>query len=288
MASNGAWQINSTFNPYDQNFLLTLPDGHTPYPAAFQDVLQLNSLVVSQAIVYGTQIGLTSLLFIILLLMTKRDKRRSAVFLLNVLALVLIFVRNILSCVQLNTIFYNFYNWELHWYPPSPATSHAMNISATSEIFNVIVDAAIYGSLVLQVHIVCCTLGRLLKMGIIGVSGTVALAALAVRFLLAVFNIKYAIFGVNHLQESEFDWIERIASADNIVSVTAIALFSSIFVSKLAFAIHLRRKLNMKQFGPMQIIFVMGCQTMFVPCKYTPSCFKNNFPPAQADSMFRQ
>ncbi|KAK1065347.1 pheromone alpha factor receptor [Friedmanniomyces endolithicus] len=259
------WLADTTFDPYNQTFILAGPDGTTAYPASVVDILTLNTLCISQSIIFGVQVGITGLLAVILMLMTKRDKRQSAVFLLNAASLLAIFIRNVLACIALNSLFYNFYNWELHYYPVSPALTRAMDINATAEVLGIIINALIYSSLVLQIRIVCCTLTHTAKIGIVVVSAIVAFTALTIRFALAVLNIEYNIFGIDSATAQQFQLLGHVAKANNVITVVAIAFFSAIFVVKLAFAIHLRRKLNMKQFGPMQIIFVMGCQTMFVP-----------------------
>jgi len=197
------------------------------------------------------------------------------VYILNVTALALLFIRGVLACVELNTIIYNYYNWQLHWYPDGPALQKSQGVSTATEVLNWFVDAAIYGSLVLQVHIVCCTLRHTYKLAILGVCGMVSLVALGVRLYLAVYNIKYVIIGLRTTTYAEQLRFNYIGSVDNIVSVATIALFSAIFVTKLGFAIHLRRKLNMKQFGPMQIIFVMGCQTLCIPRKFCRLRFRS-------------
>ncbi|KAK1062473.1 pheromone alpha factor receptor [Friedmanniomyces endolithicus] len=263
--SHLTWLADTTFDPYNQTFILAGPDGTTAYPASVGDILTLNTLCSSQSIIFGVQVGITGLLAVILMLMTKRDKRQSAVFLLNAASLLAIFTRNVLACIALNSLFYNFYNWELHYYPVSPALTRAMDINATAEVLGIIINALIYSSLVLQIRIVCCTLTHTAKIGIVVVSAIVAFTALTIRFALAVLNIEYNIFGIDSATAQQFQLLGHVAKANNVITVVAIAFFSAIFVVKLAFAIHMRRKLNMKQFGPMQIIFVMGCQTMFVP-----------------------
>ena len=265
MASAQLWQTNSSFDPLTQVFVVVAPDGVTALPAYMSELLLLQSIATTQGIIYGIQLGGVGLLLVILILMTKQDKRRSAVFMLNVLALLLLFVRNVLACTELHSIFYNYYNWQLHYYPFGEGLRHAQHLSMAAELFNFFINVAIYSSLLLQVHIVCCTVTRKTKLGIILVLSAVALVALALRLYLAVFNIKYSILGVNTLTIQRNAYLTHLGSINNIISVFTIALFSTIFVIKLAFAIHMRRKLNMKQFGPMQIIFVMGCQTLFVP-----------------------
>lgn len=261
------WQLNTTFNPYNQTFILVLPDGKTAFPAALTDIGLLNSTICQQALIFGFQIGVSGLLLLIMLLMTKRDKRRSAVFLLNAVALVAIFVRNVIYAAMFNTVLFNFYNWELHYYPAGPALTHALVLSAATEALNIPIDVAIYASLIVQIYIVCCTLADNVKFGLMIVSTIVGTLAVTVRLALAILNIKWNIFGISNTTMAQFETLQRLAKANAGITVATIAFFSLIFVAKLAFAIRLRRKLNMKQFGPMQIIFVMGCQTMFIPRK---------------------
>lgn len=261
------WQLNTTFNPYNQTFILVLPDGTTAFPAALTDIGLLNSTICQQALIFGFQIGVSGLLLLIMLLMTKRDKRRSAVFLLNAVALVAIFVRNVIYAAMFNTVLFNFYNWELHYYPAGPALTHALVLSAATEALNIPIDVAIYASLIVQIYIVCCTLADNVKFGLMIVSTIVGTLAVTVRLALAILNIKWNIFGISNTTMAQFETLQRLAKANAGIAVATIAFFSLIFVAKLAFAIRLRRKLNMKQFGPMQIIFVMGCQTMFIPRK---------------------
>ncbi|KAK3114477.1 pheromone alpha factor receptor [Teratosphaeriaceae sp. CCFEE 6253] len=256
---------SKAFDPYSQTFVLAAPDGRTAVPATVSDILTLNRLCVSQSIIFGTQLGVTGLLFTILMLMTKRDKRRSAVFLLNGGALLVTFIRNVLACVSLNSVFYNFYNWELYYYPAGAALRHAQAVNVATEVLGPVINALVLSSLVLQIRIVCCTLTHTAKIGITLLSTAVACAALAVRFALAVFNIEFNVLKIGQTNPEQFETLDHIAKANIIITVASIAFFSAIFVIKLAFAIHLRRKLNMKQFGPMQIIFVMGCQTMLLP-----------------------
>ena len=262
--------LNSSFDPYTQTFILLQPDGVTPFVASMADLLSLQAIAIYQGIIYGVQIGLCVLLLLVLLLMTKPDKRRSLVFALNVIVLLLLVFRNILPCAQLRDLFYNYYNWQLHWYPEGSALKSAQGLSLATEIISLFVNIAIYSSLVLQVRIVCGNISRLVRMIVFGLCGLMALVTCTVRLVLAIVNGKYLILGVQTATLEQQNLVNRIGSASNILSVTSIALYSLIFNVKLAIAIHARHTMNMKQFGPMQIIFVMGCQTMVVPRKLIP------------------
>ena len=273
MATPVELPTNHSYDPYDQSFILTSPDGVTPFPAQLASLLVLQANATSQAIIYGVQIGMCGLLFAVMTIMAKADKRRSAVYILNSLALLFLLLRNILACAQLSGIFYNYYNWQLHWYPDVQMVRNAQKVSIVTEVSNLLIDVAIYSSLVLQVHIVCCTLSRLYQRLIIFISILVCLITTSIRLALVVINVKFMILGLRNVHVWQSLLVSKVASVLNITSVVSIALFSVIFVVKLAFAIHLRRKLNMKQFGPMQIIFIMGCQTLFIPCECCHSSF---------------
>ncbi|KAH9821455.1 Pheromone P-factor receptor [Teratosphaeria destructans] len=265
MADDSAYIANSTFDPYTQTFSLTLPDGKTPIAASMASLLQLNHLLGTTGIIFGVQIGMAGLLLIVLLLMTSREKRCSLIFILNTIALVLVLVRDVVTSVQLHSMFYNYYNWQLYYYPETQGLKNAQSLAATAEVMNWVIDIALYAALGLQVHIVCVTLRRTYKLAIMAACLLVALVSLGYRLYLAVFNIHNMILGINSVTEAQQRHLSRIAIHNNIIQICTIAFFSAVFVVKLAWAIHIRHKLNMKQFGPMQVIFVMGCQTLIVP-----------------------
>jgi pheromone alpha factor receptor len=56
------------------------------------------------------------------------------------------------------------------------------------------------------------------------------------------------------------------------MAIISICVFSSVFCTKLGLAIRSRRSLGLKQFGAMQIIFIMGCQTLTIPGKFPTAC----------------
>lgn len=257
--------VDRTFDPYSQEFVILAPDGKTQVSVSMSDILALQENLTIQGIIYGMQIGLCVLLLTVLVLMTKSDKRRSAVFLLNTAVLSLLLLRSIVDCIELRSMFCNFYNWELEWYPDSPSLHRSTAASITAEVLSSIADIVIYASLILQLHIVCCTLSRFQRNAIILGGAFAGLVAISVRLTLAAMNIKWFILDLVTMESPRWQVFQRLGSAANIITVVIIALFSCVFLVKLAFAIKLRRKLNMKQFGPMQIIFVMGCQTLFVP-----------------------
>ncbi|KAF2725784.1 hypothetical protein K431DRAFT_201659, partial [Polychaeton citri CBS 116435] len=254
---------NTSFNPYKQTFTLVAPDGATTFNSSLAQVQLLMNNVATQGIIYGTQCGASILMAALLLLMTRRDKRRSWVFTFNTSALVFDAIRSILQCAQLNGAFYNFYNFEAVFYT-GPQVKAAQQVSVCAALFTFFTIICIEISLVLQVHIICVTMTRARRTLVTVCGIVVAAMAIGFRFALVVINADQTI-NIGQSSVQKLKYLNWIASSANITLVTSIAFFSLIFCTKLAYAIMSRHKLGMKQFGPMQIIFVMGCQTLIIP-----------------------
>ncbi|CAK4033906.1 Pheromone P-factor receptor [Lecanosticta acicola] len=250
------------FDPYSQTFVLIMPDGETQAAIRLSDVFFLQTLAVSTAIIYAIQIGVCALLLLVLLLMTKPDKRRSVVFILNIASLVFLLLRAILLCQALNGPLYNFYNWVNTYYAQ---VGDAADVTKASEVFSFLSIAATELSMLFQTQIVCCTIKTFWRHLISTVCILVALVTISVRFAAMVVNIKWGILDIGSITLEQQNTIDRLSSGFNICTMISIIVYSSIFCAKLGHAIYQRRKMGMKQFGPMQIIFVMGCQTLFIP-----------------------
>ena len=257
-----SFPVNNTFDPLNQSFAIFEPDGVTTFLSKLSDIRTIYQSGVRQAIGQGTQIGAALILLVALLLMTKTDKRRSFVFMLNGLALFFVVLRGIISCAVYTGPFYDFYRWELLYYTD---IGNAKSVSAAGEVVTFLLTLVIELSLVLQVRIVCCTLDPRKRNPLNVLNSLVALAAVAVRFALMVVNIHWGIMHVESETVWQFERISMLASGTNITLVISIGISAVIFCTKLAFAIEARRSMGMTQFGPMQIIFVMGFQTMCTP-----------------------
>ncbi|KAF7185032.1 Pheromone alpha factor receptor [Pseudocercospora fuligena] len=262
---DSAWDLAPGFDPYEQNFGVTMPDGQTQVDLVMRSIITFQNTTVIMGIIYGIQIGVSILLLTILAVMTRPEKRRSVIFFLNLAALVLIFVRSVITCTALQGPFYNVYNWSLGYYEH---VGEAIRVSIACEVMNFLVIVAIELSLLFQVRIVCCTLKTSLRLLVTAVTTLVAVVVCGIRFATMIVNAKIGISQVDTKGPAERALVSTMASATNISVICSIIFFSAIFCAKLGHAIYQRRTMGMKQFGPMQIIFVMGCQTLFIPGKY--------------------
>lgn len=244
------------FDPFTQIFTLSLSDG-TPFNVSVPDLDAYILYNVDICINYSAQLGASLVLLVILVLLTKSEKRRSPIFILNAISLALNTTRNVLQCLYFTGPFSETYAYFAQDYTRVPPSSYATSIAGT--VLTLMLLVCVELSLVLQTRVVCTTIRDAYRHCILGCSLTVALLAIGFRFALVVENSKYIIAAENF---TPFAWL---GSATNITASISICFFCAVFVTKLGLALNERRKLGLQQFGPMQVIFIMGCQTLVIP-----------------------
>ncbi|KAJ5153517.1 uncharacterized protein N7482_009995 [Penicillium canariense] len=257
------------FDPFTQSFNLSYPDG-TPFTISVTDVDTFIQYNVRICINYGSQFGASIVLFVILLLLTRREKRASSVFLLNSTALLFNIIRLLLQLMHFTTGFEHFYPYFSLDYLQVNRSAFAMSI--TGSVFESLVVACIEASLVVQVHVVCATIRRRYRWPLLALSIAVALATIAFRLAWMVEN------SIAIMELSYMDTIWWLESACNIVITVSVCFFCAVFVTKLGFALRQRRRLGVRDFGPMKIVFVGGCQTLTIPAVFSITQYFVVFP----------
>jgi pheromone alpha factor receptor len=212
---------------------------------------------VYTSINFGTQIGASMIVLAVTLMLMKPVKYRSPVIMLNTFAVVINIIRTVLECLFFTGAWSNFYAVFTADYSEVPSQDYA--ISSAVPALVLILQIAIETSLVLQVHAVCVTASRSHRLLIMAISMVVAFLAVGFKFAWAVTNIQ----AINDAKV--YDDLEWLASGANIMTTASISFFSAIFIAKLIIALRQRRRMGLRQFGPMQIIIIMGSQTMIIP-----------------------
>lgn len=248
----------TSFDPFTQAVTFTMADG-TPFNITMADIDSFVLYSVQICINYAAQLGASLILLIVLLLLTKPEKRRSTIFITNILSLSVNFIRNILMCLYFTGPFNEIYAYFGQDYSQVHRSDYATSVTATVLTLMLLVCVEI--SLVLQVRVVSITLQQLYQHAIFVGSVAVALVAVILRFILCVKNAQYIV------TLNPDTGLNKWSSAANISTTVSICWFCAVFVIKLGIALQARRKLGLGQFGPMQIIFIMGCQTLVVPGK---------------------
>jgi pheromone alpha factor receptor len=216
-------------------------------------------------IIFGVDIGMVVTLAIVLLLLTKPEKRRTQIFALNISGLALHFIRMICVCVLYNgptkTIGVFFLN-------TNAMLGQIVFVPAYIYIVATIFwTAVILASLVLQVRVVFGaepTARQYVTMA----CGVLALATVAIATTAQAYQFQAAL-GAGGADSTAFN---RIQVADHILFATTVGITSGIFVGKLLYLIYRRRKMGFRSFGPLQVILIMGTQCLLVPRTVLYSC----------------
>lgn len=249
--------MNST-NPYEQLITIQGPDDATEVPlSALQYFVHYNQML---CINYSAQLGASIILFVMLLLLTHR--RGSCVFILNCASLVLNILRLLLQIIHYATGFEDIYSYFTYDYSAVPTSAYGISISAI--VFETLLIICLEISLVLQVQVVCLTLRRAYRYTLLALSIIVALLPVGFRLAFMVGNCEEVM-----TLEPWSDRLKWLQSTTLILITVSICFFCTVFVGKLGFAIKQRRRLGVRDFGPMKIIFVCGCQTLFIPAIFT-------------------
>ena len=264
MATTDNDAMSPSFDPYTQTLTLLTPNAG-PIPIPIPDIDDYVTYAVGICINYASQIGASLILLVILLLTTRPDKRTTAIFALNALALLFNTIRSICQCVYFTGQFNEFYTYFSGDYSRVPAGQYGASV--TSSIFTLFVLFCIEGSLALQVRclIATPTVQKLHQRLIFTACIILALLAIAFRLALAIENIRAILAAADFTSGI---WLEKAAAYTTAISIV---FFSFIFTAKLGFALYRRRSTlsqQHKSFGPMEIVFVMGCQTMIIPAVF--------------------
>ena len=232
-----------------------------PFNVSVSDLDEFVQYNVRVCINYGSQLGASIVLLVILLLLTRREKRTSSVFLLNVLALFFNITRLLFEVIHFTTGFEKVYPYFSYDY--SYVKRSAYVISILSVVLETLLVISVEVSLVLQVQVVCATLRRRYRRALLAVSIMMALVPIGFRVGWMVMNNIYIMMVADM---TPIWWLE---SATNIVITISICFFCTVFVSKLGYAIKQRKRLGVRDFGPMKVIFVCGCQTLTIPALFS-------------------
>ncbi|KAF2238063.1 hypothetical protein EV356DRAFT_573657 [Viridothelium virens] len=263
------------FDPFTQQITILLPD-QTPMNITIDDIQEIVSYAAQVSINYGSQIGASLILLVIALLVSKIEKWRSINFILNTLALLLDFIRSVIISLYCTGPWWNWYSVLSGDFDNVPDSAYATSVAGTVLTFLLVL--CLQASLINQVYVVCATARTLYKTCIMITTGIVALVVTGFQFANTILTAREA------LVQEVGPWDDRIASATTITLTIGICFFSLVFVLKLAYQIRERHRLGLKQFGPMQILVVMGCQTLIVPVIFCGIQYKINLIP-QASSL---
>jgi hypothetical protein len=246
-------------DPYNQTITLIMANGE-PFNITMIDVTVMNNENIQMGLMYGAQIGLSVLMLIVLVLLTQPAKRRSVIFMSNLITLVFDVIRSSLMATWLASAWNNPYSYFSG--DVSHITKGLVAQSIVVVIFKVFETVAIEVSLITQVRVVLLASSRHVRLGLLVLVTAIALMSVGMAIALLVINVTRIATMAAPLPIQQ-----KLAGGANVLLTIGIGVCMVIFVTKLGYALMNRRKLGLRKFGPMQIIFIMGVQTMVVPGK---------------------
>jgi len=209
-------------------------------------------------VIFGVNMGMCITIAIVVLILTKREKRRTPIFALNIAGLLLQFLRMLLSAID-----YNGPNFTLEYQmlgenaliPNSAYVPVYLYTFATIPWYIVIIS-----SLILQVRVVFAAEPKAQKFLTWGVA-FLGLAAITFNITgeVEVFKGNVEKAGVSA------EWFPAVVETGRILYAITVGVASFVFVAKLMYLIHRRQKMGFKGFGPLQVIVIMGAQCLVVP-----------------------
>jgi pheromone alpha factor receptor len=248
-------------NPFEQAVRMIAPNGK-PMEIPISALEDYRKYCVYTSINFGTQIGASVVVLAVMLMLMKPSKFRSPVIMLNGLAVIINIIRTILECFFFTGPWSNLYAVFTSDYSQVSQRDYAISMTVPALILLLLVT--IQASLIIQVLAVCVTASQYQRLLIMALSISVAGLAVGFKLAWAVTNIR----AIHQAKSS--DNLEWLASCANITTTASISFFSFIFVGKLLVALHQRRRMGLRQFGPMQILIIVGFHTMTVPGKPSP------------------
>lgn len=251
--------VYSTTEVSGQTFELT-DRFNTTFTASLTELNYYRNYGITSGIIYASQIGACVAVLIILMMLTRAEKRKSPVFLLNAAALLFNSIGALMQCLYYTGPWFSPYVWLSGDYFAVPP--YAKRISIAPGAFIILVTVAVEASLILQLHVVCVTFTPIQRLAVVVTSLVIALITISFRIAQVALNTECNILGVHRCDQ--YVWV---AEAMAITTTISICFFSFAFCAKLGWSLLQRRRMGLSQFGPMQVIFIGGFQTLLVPGK---------------------
>jgi hypothetical protein len=247
--NSAAWNIYVD----NQSFNLTGLDG-TPTTLSLPYVNEWIYAQKTSGAIQGFVLGFGSMLLIVLLALTKGERRRQPIYLLNLASLVLIVFRSIVNLI-INDGSYSGLGQMLlgasNQYGPGTFTPSILSNLANPPLYSTIT-----ASLVLQVRVVFAAEPMTRRI----VTLILSVAAIVLVAFETTFTV-YSIMNQFTYVPNEPLWLYTVI---RIYFVIFVGLTSLIFLYKLSRAIRRRKRMNQPS-NPLHIFFIFSCQCLIVP-----------------------
>jgi pheromone alpha factor receptor len=243
----------------NQSFNITGLNGK-PLTLTFGEINHFYYNYMCEMTIFGFTVGSTGILMIVLLVSTDRKKARRPIFILNFLCLLLLCIREILFLAYLLKVeCYGFGEAILDAVAQFPRSDY-VPLDISFMILDLILYPCIFASLILQVRVVFSAEPR---------------SRLIVTIILVTIGVVDEAFWLTYLSWalcSVFAPPGEIRTVDSFVYTTVewifvgfVGLCCLLFLYKLFIIIYRRRRMGLRSFGPLHILFIMFGQCLVTP-----------------------
>jgi pheromone alpha factor receptor len=240
-----------------QSFNVTGLDG-TPTTLSLVDIDLYVYMMVVAGVVYGFCVGFVGMQIIVLVMLTDAKKMRRPIIVLNLVSLILFEIRALMNTIELCAPFFTgigeTFIGAVAQYTINPYIANTLALFVQPFLY-----MSIIASLILQVRVVFSSeiFVRKILTIFLCLFGSVLLA----------FEIAYCVYNIiaNFQQAvtvNEPAWLYPVTED---LFLTFLGISSLIFLYKLGITIRMRRRLGLKRFGPLQILFIMSAQCLVIP-----------------------
>ncbi|PBP17804.1 mating-type alpha-pheromone receptor PreB [Diplocarpon rosae] len=248
---------NSTFDYKGQSVTFLLRDGVTPIVVPISDIDDLYLYLARIAINYGSQLGACFVMFVVTVILSKETKRRTPVYVLNLLSLALGFLRALLLALYTTSSWVEFYDYFAFDFADISRSAYATSIAGA--VIPLLMTVTVNTSLFLQAHTVCKVMERKYLLVISCFSGLIFMLAIGFRFAQTITNSMAIMSAGNYFYQA---WITTGCLATETISIW---YYSIIFTWKLLWTVHARKNLGFQKWSYIQILAAMGGCTMIIP-----------------------
>jgi pheromone alpha factor receptor len=254
----GIDQSNSSFYYHDQTVHWLANYGGFLVNVTLAEIDATNYYNAAVALNYGAQAGGCAVMFFVVLVLSNATKRRTPIYILNILSLFFGFLRGLFYALYNISAWVQLYPYYTDDFSAIPRSAYAVSVAAT--IWPLLMTVTVNLSLVLQSYTVTKNMLNSHRYAVIATSTLVFLLATGFRFAVTVANCE-SIVGARVFDSV---WVQKGALYMETVSIW---FFSIIFTSKLVYTLYYRRKHGWKQWSGVKILAAMGGCTMLIPCK---------------------
>nr|ABM91766.1 pheromone receptor alpha [Pneumocystis carinii] len=248
------------FSPVNQTVLLKNSKGDT-IPFLLSDFDEFSLSRAQTSMIFSAQCAMSLLLAIVLILTSKREKRKTLLFFLNIGGLITVFIRACLQCAYLSGTWVSYSVQFLGEF--ELLSQKDFYVSIIASCIPIFIILFIELSLLIQIRVVYATEKKLQIP--LTIAFSIIIIVVIIFWILAAVQNSMAVLSQTHFGHSGLwgsPWPYTVA---RISFAFSIFIGCMVFIYKLLITIYRRHKMGVKEFGPLQIIFIMSCQTLIIP-----------------------